>query len=56
MMNEKGSTMPPQNERNERTPLLQRVPVDERDRVGYPHTTVSSASMQWAARWWLMGV
>ncbi|RMY54388.1 hypothetical protein D0863_13644 [Hortaea werneckii] len=25
---------------NERTPLLQRVPVEDRDRVRYPHTTV----------------
>ncbi|KAI7550527.1 hypothetical protein KC331_g3121, partial [Hortaea werneckii] len=25
---------------NERTPLLQRVPVEDRNRVRYPHTTV----------------
>lgn len=39
MMKEKGSKMP----RNERTPLIQRVPVDERDRVRYPHTTVGQS-------------
>ncbi|KAK5123009.1 hypothetical protein LTR85_003575 [Meristemomyces frigidus] len=37
-MNEKGSSKMPQQ--SERTPLLQRVPVEEGDRVQYPHTNV----------------
>ncbi|KAK4543289.1 hypothetical protein LTR36_005648 [Oleoguttula mirabilis] len=37
-MSEKASSRMPQ--RNEHTPLLQRVPVDEGDRVQYPHTNV----------------
>lgn len=45
-MGEKGSSKMPQ--RNERTPLLQRVPVDESGRVQYPHTNVRDTAMRMA--------
>ncbi|EMC99839.1 hypothetical protein BAUCODRAFT_30252 [Baudoinia panamericana UAMH 10762] len=39
-MNEKAVMNPDEQQQSERTPLLQRVPVEERPRVQYPHQTV----------------